>query len=53
MALSIRSVLMLIAALIFLVDAFTNLEGVSLLALGLAVFALAFVVPDTALSNRR
>jgi hypothetical protein len=53
MALTFRSLLMLVAVIIFLIDAFTNVEGVSLLALGLAAMAAAFVVPDTIVSSRR
>jgi hypothetical protein len=53
MALTLRSLLLLIAALLFLVDAFVNISGVSLIALGLALFAFAFVVPDTALTDGR
>ena len=54
MTLTIRSILILIAAVLFLLAAFgVDIGKVSLVALGLALFAFAFVLPDTVISSRR
>ncbi len=53
MTFTIRTLLILIAAIVLLISAFVDVRGFSLLALGLAIFAFAFVVPDTALNTRR
>jgi hypothetical protein len=52
--LTIRSLLILIAVILFVVAAFgVDVRGISLVALGLALFAASSIVPDTALGNRR
>jgi hypothetical protein len=52
MTLTLRSILLLIAVVLFLLDALgLNLGGLDTIALGLALFAAAFVVPDTALGT--
>ena len=52
MTLTIRSLLLLIAVIVFILAAFgLRLGEVSLVALGLALFAAAFLVPDTALGG--
>jgi hypothetical protein len=54
MSFTLRMLLLLIAVIIFVIAAFgVHLGDVSLTALGLAVFAAAFLVPDTALGPRR
>ena len=53
MSLTLRMVLLLVAVILFLVDAFTNISGVALTPLGLAFFAGAFLVPETVLGARR
>ena len=53
MSLTFRTVLLLVAVVLFVLAALGVEAGtISLLALGLAAFAAAFVVPDTALSRR-
>jgi hypothetical protein len=52
MSLTIRSVLLLIAVILFVLDALgLSLGGIDLIAIGLALFAAAFLVPDTALGG--
>ena len=52
--LTIRSILLLIAVVLFLLAAFgIDLGKIAVVPLGLALFAAAFVVPDTVLSSRR
>ena len=54
MALTFRSVLLLIAVVLFVLAAVgIDLGAISLVALGLACFAGAFIVPETALGTRR
>lgn len=54
MAFTIRSLLLLIAVILFVVAAIgVDVRGLSLGDLGLAFFAGAFIVPDTALGARR
>ncbi len=49
-----RSVLLLIAVILFILVAVgLDVSNVSLIAVGLACFAAAFLVPDTALGRRR
>jgi hypothetical protein len=50
--LTLRSVLILIAVVLFIVSAIGVDTNINLLALGLAFFAGGFVVPDRNLSNR-
>ena len=50
--LTLRSVLILIAVVLFIVAAIGVDTNINLLALGLAFFAGGFVVPDRNLSNR-
>jgi len=53
MQLTIRSVLILIAVILFVIAAIgVDVRGLSLTALGLAFFAGAFLVPDTVISRR-
>jgi hypothetical protein len=53
MSLNARSLLLIIAVILFVLDALSiNVGSVSLVALGLAAFAGAFVVGDTALGRR-
>ena len=54
MNLTARSLLLLVAVILFVLDALSiNLGTVSLTALGLAAFAGAFLVSDKALGGRR
>jgi hypothetical protein len=54
MTLTIRSLLLLIAVILFVLAAVgLDLGQVSLTALGLACFAGAFLAPDTVLQSRR
>ncbi len=54
MVLTLRTLLLLIAVILFAVAAFgVDVGGISLVALGLALFAASFIVPDTALGTRR
>jgi hypothetical protein len=54
MALTFRSLLLVIAVILFILSALgVGVSGISLSALGLACFAGSFVVPDRALSSRR
>jgi len=53
MQLTIRSLLLIIAVVLFLVAAFgVDVRGISLVALGLTLFAAAFIVPDTIVGRR-
>lgn len=53
MTLTLRQLLMLIAVIVFVIAAMgVDVGKLSLIPIGLAVFALAFVLPDTALSRR-
>jgi len=53
MSLTFRSILLLIAVVLFVLAAFgVDLGEISVLALGLACFAGAFLVPDRALGTR-
>ena len=52
MTLTLRSVLILIAVVLFIVSAIGVDTSINLLALGLAFFAGAFIVPDRNISNR-
>jgi hypothetical protein len=53
MQLTIRSLLLLIAVIVFIVYALGVRTGdVSLLGIGLALFAGSFLVPDTTLTRR-
>jgi len=53
MTLTLRTLLLLIAVIIFVIAALgVHVGDVSLVALGLAFFAAAFLVPDTALGRR-
>ena len=52
MTFTIRTLLLLVAVILFLIEAFADVDGVSLLALGLAAFAGAFIVPDRPLDRR-
>ncbi len=52
MTLTLRSLLLLIAVILFVLDAVgVNIGGLDTIALGLALFAAAFLVPDTALGS--
>jgi predicted methyltransferase MtxX (methanogen marker protein 4) len=54
MRLTVRSILLLIAVVLFLLAAVgIDLGNIALVPLGLAAFAAAFVVPDSVLSARR
>jgi hypothetical protein len=54
MALTVRSLLLVAAAILFVLAAVgIDVSGISLVPLGLACFAGSFVVPDRALSSRR
>ena len=54
MQLTIRTLCLLVAVILFLLYAFgVKLGDVSLLGLGLTVFALSFLLPDTIVGNRR
>lgn len=54
MQLTLRSVFLLIAIVLFVLAAFgVKVSDISLVALGLAFFAGAFLVPETNLGNRR
>jgi hypothetical protein len=54
MQLTIRSLLILVAVILFVVDAVGVWTGdISLLGLGLACFAGAFLAPDTIVGTRR
>ena len=54
MRLSIRSILLLIAVVLFVLAAVgIDLGAIALVPLGLACFAGAFVVPDTVVGARR
>jgi uncharacterized membrane protein len=53
MQLTIRSLLLIIAVVLFVVAAFgVDVSGISLVALGLALFAASFIVPDTVVGRR-
>lgn len=52
MTLTLRSILLLIAVILFLLDALgLNVGGLDTIALGLALFAAAFLVPDKSLGS--
>ena len=52
MQLTLRTLCLLIAVILFVVDAVgVDLKGISVLALGFAFFAGSFLVPDTRLSR--
>jgi hypothetical protein len=54
MTFSLRMLLLLIAVIVFVIAAFgVHVGDVSLVAIGLAFFAGAFLVPDTLLGPRR
>jgi hypothetical protein len=54
MSFSLRMLLLLIAVIVFVIAAFgVRVGDVSLVAIGLAFFAGAFLVPDTLLGPRR
>ncbi|HET9614951.1 MAG TPA: hypothetical protein VFP22_09075 [Candidatus Limnocylindrales bacterium] len=54
MQLTIRSLCLIIAVVIFVLAAIgVDVGRISLVALGLAFFAAAFIVPDTIVGNRR
>ena len=54
MSLTLRMLLLVVAVIIFVIAAFgVKVGDVSLVALGLAFFAGAFLVPDAALGPRR
>jgi len=51
---TIRSILLIIAVILFVIAAFgVDVRGISLVALGLAFVAAAFLVPDSVLGMRR
>jgi hypothetical protein len=53
MQLTIRTLCLLIAVILFVIAAFgVDIRGISLVALGLAFFAASFLVPDTTLGRR-
>jgi len=53
MQLTIRSLLLIIAVILFVVAAFgIDVRGISLVALGLAFFAASFIVPDSFVGRR-
>jgi hypothetical protein len=53
MVFTVRTLLLLIAVILFVIAAIgVDVRGISLTALGLAFFAGAFIVPDTALNRR-
>ena len=54
MSLTFRSLLLLVAVLLFVLAAVgVDVSGISLIPLGLACFAASFIVPDTAVGSRR
>ena len=54
MSLTFRSLLLLIAVVLFVLAAFgIDVGEISLVALGLACLAGSFLVPDSAIGNRR
>jgi hypothetical protein len=54
MSFTFRSILLIVAVILFLLEAFgIAFGGISLMPLGLAAFAAAFIVPDTAFGTRR
>jgi hypothetical protein len=53
MQLTVRTLCLIIAVILFVIAAIgVDVRGVSLLALGLAFFAAAFIVPDTIVGRR-
>ena len=53
MQLTIRSLLLLVAVILFVLTAVSvDVKGISLAWLGMAFFAGSFLVPDTVLSRR-
>lgn len=54
MTLTFRTLLLLIAVILFLLAALgLDIGGINEVALGLALFAAAFLVPDRAIDTRR
>jgi hypothetical protein len=54
MRLTLRTILLIIAVVLFVVAAFgVDVRGLALIPLGLAFVAAAFLVPDTLLGARR
>ena len=54
MQLTIRTLLLLIAVILFIVAALgVDIRGISLAWAGMAFFAASFLVPDTVLGTRR
>lgn len=54
MKLTARTLFLLIAVVLFIVDALgVDVKGIALVPIGLAFFAGSFLVPDTALGTRR
>ena len=54
MTLTFRTLLLLVAVILFVLAAIgIDLGDISVVALGLACFAAAFLVPDTAFGTRR
>ena len=54
MTLTVRTLLLLIAVILFLVAAFgVDVRGLSLAWLGMALFAASFLAPDTVIGTRR
>jgi hypothetical protein len=54
MTLTLRTLLLLVAVIVFVIAALgVHVGDVSLVALGLAFFAGAFLVPETAIGPRR
>lgn len=53
MQLTYRTLCLLIAVILFALDAFSiDIRGISLVSLGLAFFAGSFLVPETRLNRR-
>jgi uncharacterized membrane protein len=53
MKLTIRTLLLLIAVILFVIAAFgVDVRGISLIAAGLAFFAASFIAPDTAVGRQ-
>lgn len=53
MTLTVRTLLLLIAVIVFAISALgVDVRGLDLVAAGLALFAAAFLVPDMALGRR-
>ncbi|MFL5519274.1 MAG: hypothetical protein ACJ8DJ_24205, partial [Gemmatimonadales bacterium] len=53
MQLTVRTLCLIIAVILFVIAAIgVDVRGISLVALGLAFFAAAFIVPDTIVGRR-